>query len=301
MMRGEQPAYVAAGGIIIDDIVYPDGTTRLGVLGGGATHAAAGMMIWDQRPGILAHTGYDLPETARQRLERDFDTQGLIALDVPQARAWQIFEWDGRRTEIFRVDEPHSFTPDLEPDAVPAAYRAASGVHLLAEANLLLAWRTVFPHAVLLWEPEQPFMVAANTNEFRAALPKVDIVSPNWLEAQLVYGFGDPVGLVRAMLDDGAPVVALRMGEAGSVVGMGNTVLKLPSVPVPEIVDQTGAGNTYCGAFLVGWQHTADLETAACYGAVAASFALEVVGVAAPQAKMAEIRDQRYCWIVSQL
>jgi sugar/nucleoside kinase (ribokinase family) len=188
MMRGKQPTFIAVGGIIIDDIVYPDGSTRMGVLGGGATHAAAGMTIWDQRPGMVAHTGYDLPDNVRQRLERDFDTQGLIALDVPQARAWQIFEWDGRRTEIFRVDEPHSFTPDLEPDSVPAAYRAAHGVHILAEANRLAAWRAVFPQAVLFWEPEQPYMIAGNADEFRARLPQVDIVSPNWLEAQLVYG-----------------------------------------------------------------------------------------------------------------
>ena len=58
------------------------------------------------------------------------------------------------------------------------------------------------------------------------------------------------------------------------------TAYLIPPVDVPKIVDQTGAGNTYCGGFIVGWCRHHDLVTAGCYGAVAASFALETIGVA---------------------
>jgi sugar/nucleoside kinase (ribokinase family) len=130
------------------------------------------------------------------------------------------------------------------------------------------------------------------------ATPFLYGVTPEEIAAAQVYRFDDPAALVRAMLDDGAKIAALRLGEAGSLVGQRESgpLLKIPAVPVPEIVDQTGAGNTYCGAFLVGWLETGDLKTAACYGAVAASFALEVIGVADPPANVVELRDQRWRW-----
>jgi len=49
------------------------------------------MMIWGQRPGLCSSAGHDLPDAARQRLERDFDLRGVAWLSQPQARAWQIF------------------------------------------------------------------------------------------------------------------------------------------------------------------------------------------------------------------
>lgn len=294
MSSPTRPSCICVGGIVIDDIVFPDGQTRMGVLGGGVSHAAAGMALWSQRPGIVACAGYDLPVSARDRLARDFDTQGLIVIDHPQARAWQLFEWDGRRTEVFRVANFSHFVPS--PDRVPLAYHGAKGVHLLRDAADLPVWRALFPRAVLFWEPFQQYMVAENAAGFRAALPQVDVVSPNLLEAQQVYGIDDPEALVRAMLDDGARVAVLRMGEQGSLAGERATgrMVRLPAVPVPEIVDQTGAGNTYCGAFLAGWVESGDLLTAARYGAVAASFALEVIGVADPPPDLETLRAQRW-------
>ncbi len=296
--QGTHPAYICVGGIIVDDIVLPNGETRMEVLGGGVSHAAAGMAIWDVRPGIFASAGYDLPTRARQRLERDFDTQGIRWLDLPQARAWQLFEWDGRRTEIFRVELAEPFLNMPGPDHLPASYRQAKGVYLLQDGNRIPPWRQAFPDAVIFWEPPQAYMTAQNADEFRATLPLVDIVSPNVLEAAQIYGTDDPAALVQAMLGDGAQMVALRRGAEGSLLG-GQGVdgeIVVPAVPVPEVVDQTGAGNTYCGAFLVGWCETHELQRAGCYGAVAASFALEVTGVADPPPNKAEIRAERYRW-----
>lgn len=271
----------------------------MGVLGGGVAHAAAGMCLWGQRPGICASTGHGLPKPAYERLARDFDLQGNLHLDVPQARAWQVFDWDGRRTEIPRVEEWEPFLRHPLPHEVPGTYHGAKGVHILRNAECLPRWRRLYPEATLFWEPEQLFMIAENADIFRHALRYVDIVSPNLLEAQQMYGSSDPVALVWAMIDQGAKIAALRMGEAGSVVAMHGRkeILTIPAVPVPAIADQTGAGNTYCGAFLVGWLETQDLAEAAIYGGVAASFSLETVGVAESPPDFNEIREARYIWL----
>ena len=279
-----QPECVCVGAIIIDDVVLPDGTTHMATPGGGAAHAAAGVAVWNQRPGLVSAVGTGLPGSVRERLARDFDLQGVVTLDKPQPRAWQLFEWDGRRTELFRVAEVAPFLTRPAAEHIPASYEAVRGLYLLRGAEPVAAWRARFPQAALLWEPLQPFMVAANAAAFRAALPLVDVVSPNLLEAGLVYGFDDPLRLVQAMLDDGAPLVALRMGADGSLVqGRDHAApLAIPAVTVPDVVDQTGAGNTYCGGFLVGWMQSRDALTAGCYGAVAASFALETTGITSP-------------------
>jgi sugar/nucleoside kinase (ribokinase family) len=285
------PAFVAVGSIFIDDIVYPDGRTDMGVLGGGGVHCAAGMAVWGERAGLVATWGLDMPEAAATRLQQDFDLRGIVQVAHPQVRAWQVFEWDGRRTELFRVDVVDPFMRAPTPDQLPDYFRQARAVTILRDGEDFRAWRAAFPEAVIFWEPEQAYMIPANSADFRRTLPQTHIVSPNLLEASLIYGTDNPDALISAMLGDGAAVVVLRMGEHGSLVATESERIAIPAVPVTQVVDVTGAGNTYCGAFLVGWQRTGHLRTAAQYGAVAASFTVEVVGVA-PKPDAQE-RDQR--------
>ena len=276
------PDYLAVGSVIIDDIVYPDGRTSMGVLGGGGAHAAYGMALAGEKPGLVGLVGADLPTDIRRRLERDFDTRGLVWTRHKQLRGWQIFEWSGLRNEIFRVEvvEPFMYGPDPDDPGIP--FQAAKGMTLLRGPAHVAGWRARFPAATLLWEPVRVFMLSGDRAAFRRGLAQADIVSPNLHEAQTMYGIEDERELMRRMLADGAGVAALRMGEDGSLVARAGDrqAWRIPAVAVPELVDQTGAGNTWCGAFLVGYCESGDLVEAGCYGAAAASFALEHVGCA---------------------
>ena len=276
------PDYLAVGSIIIDDIVYPDGRTSMGVLGGGGAHAAYGMALAGEKPGLVGLAGADLPADIQQRLERDFDTSGMVWTRHKQLRGWQIFEWSGLRNEIFRVDVVEPFMYGPEPDDPGIPFQAAKGLTLLRGPGHVAGWRARFPNATLLWEPVRVFMLSGDRSAFQSGIAQCNIVSPNLHEAQTMYGIEDERELMRRMLADGAGIAALRMGEAGSLVARaGEThAWRIPALAVPELVDQTGAGNTYCGAFLVGYCGSGDLAEAGCYGAAAASFALEYVGCA---------------------
>ena len=274
------PNFLAIGSIIIDDIVYPDGRTSMGVLGGGGAHAAYGIALCGERPGLVGLVGDDLPGDIRARLEADFDCAGLVATPHPQMRGWQIFEWNGIRNEIFRVKviEPFMYGPAADDGGVP--FVNPLGFTLLRAPEQAGGWRERFPDAVLLWEPVRVFMLSADREAFLRGIAEADIVSPNLHEAATMYGIEDELEIMRQMLADGAPVAALRMGEGGSLVarqGEGPAHF-IPAVKVAEVVDQTGAGNSYCGGFMVGFCREGDIIEAGCYGAAAASFTLEYVG-----------------------
>ena len=284
------PEFLAVGSVIIDDIVYPDGRTSMGVLGGGGTHAAYGMAACGEKPALVALVGEDLPGDIRARLQRDFDISGLAWTAHPQVRGWQIFEWDGKRNEIFRVEviDPFMHQPHADNPALP--YRAAAGISLLRQPQYVAGWRRRFPHAALLWEPTRAFMLEGDYARFLAGLRHCDIVSPNLHEAQAMTGLRDEVAILRKLLADGAPMVALRMGEAGSLVarqGAGKAA-HIPALEVAEVVDQTGAGNSYCGGFVTGWARAGEVVAAGCYGAAAASFTLEHVGCATLPVNLAD-------------
>ena len=276
------PNYIAIGSIIIDDIVYPDGRTSMGVLGGGGTHAAYGIAFAGEKPALVGLVGEDLPGDIRARLEADFDCTGLVWTHHPQMRGWQIFEWNGVRNEIFRVEviEPFMFGPAADSPDVP--FERARGFTLLRAPEQVAGWRARFPDAVLLWEPMRIFMLSADHEAFLTGITQADIVSPNLHEAQTMYEIEDELEIMRRMLADGVEVAALRMGELGSLLARSGDgqAHYIPAVAVDEVVDQTGAGNTYCGGFLVGYCRERDIVAAGCYGAAAASFTLEYVGCA---------------------
>lgn len=276
------PDFLAVGSVIIDDIVYPDGRTSMGVLGGGGTHAAYGMLAAGEKPALVGLVGEDLPADVRARLQADFDTSGLVWTPHKQVRGWQIFEWDGRRNEIFRVDVIEPFMHQPHADSPALAFTSAAGISLLRQPEYVAGWRRRFPKATLLWEPTRAFMLGGDYARFLSGLRHADIVSPNLHEAQAMTGMDDEVAIVRRLLADGAAAVALRMGELGSLVARRDDAFAwhIPALPVPEVIDQTGAGNSYCGGFVVGWRRENDIAAAGCYGAAAASFTLEHIGCA---------------------
>lgn len=289
------PGLVGIGSIFIDDIVLPDGQTHMAQLGGGVTHALMGAAAWDERPGIVALVGHGLPPDTAARLERHFDTRGLVAVDYPQARAWQIFEADGTRRELYRSDPIMPYIAGARPDHLPPVYRHARGYYLLQGFEGVAAWRPIL-NGYILWEPLQQVMIAGSHRRLAQTLRQtgVDLVSPNLSEARAVYGRLSPEALVQALLADGAQAVALRMGADGSLAAQRDgAVFHIPAAPAARVTDQTGAGNAYCGGLLAGIVKGRSFEEAAAMGAVAASFCIERIGALDPDQVTPAERDRR--------
>ncbi len=220
--------FLSIGPVVIDDIVLPDGHTRMGMLGGGATHSAMGMRVWSGHVALLAPLGCDVPEADRGRLARAFDLRSLARRDAPSPRAWQLYEHDGRRTHVDRTDADLFMAMCPRPDELPAEYAGASGARLECDApDPLREWMARLRAAGcghILWEPWNVFCRPENRELFGQLAPLLDVVSPNLLQAQRLTGLKDPRQVLAALLEAGVRVAVLRMGrgrESGGRSGRG--------------------------------------------------------------------------------
>ncbi len=280
--------------VIIDDIVFHDGRTLMGVLGGGGPQTAFGMKLWTQGGvGLCGGVGLDFPAEAQAWLdEMGIDTTGLRRDPEHRSlRAWQIIEEDGRRTQVMRSQGATIPTHlALRPEQVPAAYWSARGFHfgIHPESPNLRIMQALQSHGIMV--SVEPFREASHPltdAELRALLTSCELFSPNLVEAETLVGSGEPMALIRRLTDAGAGIVALRMGAEGSLVHRAATgeTHHIPAVKT-SVVDPVGAGNAYCGALLVGWLETGNLRLAGLYAAVAASFLVEQYGLPAPRSNL---------------
>jgi len=276
----------------------------MGVLGGGAVHAAMGMSVWSNAVGLISPVGKDFPKYGFNKLGRIFDLQGLQQHAVPTPRAWQVYEADGQRTEVFRTDMNQFLDIAPNPALITGRDFHARGVHLqCATPEPLLSWIRRLRKlncGCILWEPWDIYCQAENRDEIYQLLPQVDVFSPNLIEAQRISGLIDAEQIAKILLEEGARCVAIRMGEAGSLVAdKEGTHFWIPVAPVEGIIDVTGAGNAYCGGFLVGYAETGDPLQAARKGSVSASFALEQFGAVYPIRGLAEKAAARLSYLES--
>lgn len=287
--------------LIIDDIVFPDGQTAMGMLGGGGPQTAFGMKLWADRVGLVSGVGNDLPASARTWLAATgIDTAGLRhskAWPTPP-RAWQLLEADGGRTQMWRIPGPvvgQQLGRSL--NKLPLHYRDARGFHLgvhpeTPDLDFIKALRD--REAIVSIEPFRAAERSLTDAELRALLSAGQIFSPNQDEASSLVGSGEPLDLIQRLVEAGAEIVALRQGPTGATVHRTDTseTWHIPAVET-TVVDPTGAGNAFCGGFLAGWVQTRDLCTAGLYGAVAASFLVEQVGLPDPSPKISEEAKKR--------
>ncbi|MGH7877913.1 MAG: PfkB family carbohydrate kinase, partial [Candidatus Binataceae bacterium] len=116
-------------------------------------------------------------------------------------------------------------------------------------------------------------------------LPRVDLLTLNDEEARMLTGEANLVRAGRAILKLGPATVLVKRGEYGVLKFSGDSLFAIPAWPLEEVIDPTGAGDTFAGA-LMGWLartgrvNESILRTGIVYGSVLASFTVEQFAVA---------------------
>lgn len=133
-----------------------------------------------------------------------------------------------------------------------------------------------------LWPPARAAAV------MRATIETVDYVLPGVEDVQALTGLTDPDAMLDYYLKLGPGVVVLKMGEAGAYLATPEARIRIPALRV-QTVDATGAGDTFCGAFLARILAGDSPEPASRYAAVAAALKCTGYGAVAPIPTPAQI------------
>jgi sugar/nucleoside kinase (ribokinase family) len=269
-------------GSIAFDTLHIGGRCHSKVLGGSATYAslAAAHFAPVQLVGVV---GKDFPDAATRLLrERGVDLAGL------EVANGDTFHWEGRYSddlssrETLRTDL--NVFADFKPK-IPATFRSAPYV-MLGNIDPTL-------QIEVLDQIERPRFVLADTMnlwidirnaELKQLCARVDMLVLNDEEARQLTDLKNVVAAARALQALGPKHVIIKKGEHGALLFQHDDMFALPALPLSNVVDPTGAGDTFAGALIGQLARLDDLSSASLrravvYGSVVASFCVQGIGM----------------------
>jgi cytidine kinase len=283
------PDLVVLGNLLVDDLVFPDGRTRMAQPGGAALYASLGASLFGLRTGLSSWRGTDYPRAALDALEaRRVDLAGLRELNRTSLRTWLLYE--GRRRQVIHhLDGPTHAEVSPEPEQIPAPWLAAPAFHLApmpfdVQRRLLAALGRRADARVSL----DPYAIVREDNreDWRQLLTGVDVLFLSEDDLELSGTADDPQRALRRLA--GAQpagsrlrLALLKRGARGGLLYDARADRFTEWQPRAErVVDPTGAGDAFAGGFLTAWLRDEPIERALQRGVVAASFAIEDWGAA---------------------
>ncbi|KAF2832401.1 putative PfkB family kinase [Ophiobolus disseminans] len=301
--------FVSLGMVVIDEIRLPSRPPIIDVAGGSGSFSTLGYRLLtgrsqSRRVGCLVRAGTDFPEQVKNQLsEWQLTLEIQILQHSGSTRGLLVYE-----DSTFGPKNFHYTTPPLKTrpeDVANSLFLNARAFHFLAtpqevlsQVHELIALRANYGIKTLpfiLWEPFPAACTIKDRPLFLEACSFVDVFSPNHLEISAMFEEQKPetfrpealekyaleISRVTGANQDG--VVIVRAGEHGSLTIQGmSTKVWLPPFYLDgskEVVDPTGAGNAFLGGYTAGWLKEGDMKEASIYGAVAASFAVEQIGL----------------------
>jgi sugar/nucleoside kinase (ribokinase family) len=278
-------ALLVVGSVAFDSIETPNGAVDQ-ILGGSASYFSF-VASFFTRPRLVGVVGEDFPDQHRVMLaNRGVDTSGLVR------QPGKTFYWKGRYHKDMNTRdtlEVHLNVLGTFDPIVPESFRDSEYV-FLANSSPAVQSR-------VLDQVRRPKMVMADTMDLwidtqRAdllkLLPRLDGLLLNDSEALLLSGEANLVRAGQAVRRLGPKFVILKKGEHGAMLFNDQGVFVVPAFPSPDVMDPTGAGDSFAGGVLgylacdaakaVG-DPAVRLRRAMGYGTVVASFTVEDFGL----------------------
>ncbi len=269
---------LAVGSVAFDSVKTPFGEANR-VVGGAATYfSIAASFFTDVR--IVAVVGHDFgPNVEKVFGGRRIDLAGLqrVPGETFRWRGEYGFDLNSRETIYTHLNVFEQFTP-----TIPAQYASSPFVFL---GNIHPTLQTS-----VLDQVQRPTLVGADTmnywiertpDDLRAVLKKVDVLLINDSEARELARESNLVKAARAVQAMGPATLVIKRGEHGVLMTRpGGGFFAAPAMPLEEVFDPTGAGDTFAGGFL-GYLASCErvddgsLARAIIYGSTMASFAVE--------------------------
>lgn len=273
------------GTIAFDAIETPYAKTDK-ILGGSGTYSCFSASYF-VKPQTISAVGYDFPQDFIKKLQdKGIDTDGMLVKQDEKSMFWACRYFDNmnqRETLVTELNVVENFKPIL-----PESYKDTEYV-MLGNGS------PVLQRSILEQLHHKPKFVALDTmnfwmdimlDELKTTLKMVDIIIINDEEAQQLSGERCLPKAARKICAMGPRYVIIKKGEHGAMLFDKDKVFIAPALPLDEVVDPTGAGDTFAGAFIgyIAQQDKTDFETmktAVIVASAMASFTVEKMGTEA--------------------
>jgi sugar/nucleoside kinase (ribokinase family) len=274
---------VVVGSMAFDALETPFGKTDK-IVGGAATYISLSSSYFVKPVKVVSVVGGDFDQDHIQLMHKlDINTEGVQVKENEKS-----FFWSGRYFNDMNSRETLATELNVLGDFDPIVPESYQGCEYLMLGNLApQVQRTVIERL-----NERPKLIVMDTmnfwmdialEELKTTMGLIDVLSINDEEARQLSGEYSLVKAAKVIMAMGPKFLIIKKGEHGALLFHENKVFFAPALPLEEVFDPTGAGDTFAGGFIGYLASTKDIsfdnmKRAIIYGSAMASFCVEKFG-----------------------
>jgi sugar/nucleoside kinase (ribokinase family) len=274
---------LTVGTVAFDAIETPFGKTDK-IVGGAATYIALAASYFNKPIQMVSVVGDDFPKESLDMLT----AHGADISGIQVKQGEKTFFWSGKYHNDMNTRDTLVTELNVLADFSPKVPESFKNCDFLMLGNLTPAVQ----QAVLDQIPVRPKLVVMDTmnfwmdialEELKATIARVDVLTINDAEARQLSGEYALVKAAQKILEMGPKYLVVKKGEHGALLFNKESVFFAPALPLEEVFDPTGAGDSFAGGFIGYLASTRDIsfenmKRAIIFGSAMASFCVEKFG-----------------------
>lgn len=274
---------LAVGTVAFDAIETPFGKTDK-ILGGSGTFVGLAASQFGVETGVVSVVGGDFPKSYLEMM----NSKGINTDGIEIIKEGKTFFWSGkyhndmnsRDTLITELNVLEDFSPVVPENFKDAEIVMLGNLHPLTQASVL-DQMAVKPKLVVL--DTMNFWMDIALEDLHNVIKRIDVITINDEEARQLSGEYSLVNAAKKIHEMGPKYVVIKKGEHGALLFNEGNMFFAPALPLAEVFDPTGAGDTFAGGFCGFLAKTEDvsfenMKNAIIYGSNLASFCVEKFG-----------------------
>ncbi|WP_304342859.1 PfkB family carbohydrate kinase [Chryseobacterium koreense] len=274
---------LVVGSVAFDAIETPFGKTDK-ILGGAATYITLASSVLKIPSGIVSVVGGDFPKSDLDMLQnRGINIEGIEVISDGKTFFWSgkyRNDLNTRDTLVTEVNVLENFDPKIPDSMQDAQILLLGNLHPGVQLSVLEKMNRR-PDLVIL--DTMNFWMDTAWDTLMQMIARTDVITINDEEARQLSGEYSLVKAAKKIQEMGPDFVIIKKGEHGALLFNEGRIFAIPALPLEEVFDPTGAGDTFAGGFASYLAKKEDfgfetMKSALIYGSAMASFTVEKFG-----------------------